>query len=93
MLVVVICFVFAVPPITYYFSSKIHSNIKLAYMGGINTGDNTSFVDSFGDEKRLWLSNYYFAGRVGIRKIMVPCQLFATAVIIIMFCIILGVTL
>ena len=93
MLVIIICFVFAVPPITYYYSRRIHSNIKLAYMGGINTGDNSSFVDSMGEEKMLWLSNYYFANRIGIRKIMLPCQLFATAIIIIMFCIILGVTL
>lgn len=93
MLVLVICFVFAVPPATYYFNKKVHSNTKLAYMGGINLGDNTSFVDSFGEEKRLWMSNYYFANRVGIRKIMLPCQLFAAAVLIVMFCIVLGVTL
>ena len=93
MLVVVICFVFAVPPVTYYYSCRIHSNIKLAYMGGINTGDNTAFVDSMGEERKLWLSNYYFANRIGIRKIMVPCQIFASAVLIVMFCVVLGVTL
>ena len=93
MLVVVICFVFAVPPATYYYSRRVHTNKKLAYMGGINTGDNTGFVDSFGEEKKLWMSNYYFANRVGIRKIMLPCQLFAAAVLTVMFCIVLGVSL
>ncbi|MBQ6554805.1 MAG: NADH-quinone oxidoreductase subunit L [Firmicutes bacterium] len=93
MLSIIILFVFAIPPVFFMYSRKMHANRKLSYMGGINTGDDKHFVDSFGEEKRLWLSNYYFANRIGIRKIMLPCQLVASAVLIAMFCIILGVLL
>lgn len=93
MLVIVICFVFAIPSLTIFFSRRMHVNKKTSYMGGINIGDNMSFVDSFGEPKKLWLSNYYFAGKIGIRKIMFPCQLVSAALLIIMFCIILGATL
>ena len=93
MLSIIILFVFAIPPVFYLYSSKMHTNRKLSYMGGINAGDDSCFIDSFGEEKRLWLSNYYFANRIGIRKIMFPCQLVTTAILIAMFCIILGVLL
>lgn len=92
-LVIIICFVFAIPPITIFYSRKIHVNRKLSYMGGINTGDNCFFTDSFGEPKRLWLSNYYFANKIGIRKIMLPCQFVTAGILIGMFCIILGAIL
>ncbi len=90
MLVAIIIFVFLVPPVSYFFSSRFATNRKLSYMGGINIGDDCAFVDSFGESKRLWLSNYYFANRIGIRKMMIPCQFLTTGVLIIMFCSILG---
>lgn len=90
LLVAVILLVFLVPIISYLFSRNIHTNEKLSYMSGINEGDNHSFVDSFGDRKELQLSNYYFAGMVGQRKIMLPIQLFMTAFLIIMLCVIIG---
>ena len=90
---IIILFVFAIPPVFFMYSRKMHANRKLSYMGGINTGDDKCFVDSFGEEKRLWLSNYYFANKIGIRKIMLPCQLVASAILIAMFCVILGVLL
>jgi ech hydrogenase subunit A len=89
-LIAVILVVFAVPFIAFRTARKTPTNIKLSYMNGINTGDNTQFTDSFGEDKSLVLTNYYFAHKIGQRKLMIPSQLFTTAVIIVMLVRIIG---
>ena len=59
-------------------------------MNGINTGDNRKFVDAMGEEKTLWLSNYYMHKVIGSRKLMVPSQIFTVAVLLIMLSMIIG---
>ncbi|MBQ7677188.1 MAG: NADH-quinone oxidoreductase subunit L [Lachnospiraceae bacterium] len=90
MLVFVILFVFAVPFLAYLYVRNYRRNVKLSYMNGINVGDNKYFTDSFGDHKRLWLSNYYFHNMIGARKLMEPGQLFMTAFLIVMLVVIIG---
>ena len=84
MLVAIIILVFIVPIMSYRYVRNQRTNRKLSYMNGINEGDNRFFIDSFGNPKRLWLSNYYIPGRIGQRKLMAPGQLFATAYLIVM---------
>ncbi len=90
MLVIIIVIVFAVPGISYLYSKNIKVNTKLSYMNGVNTGDNRKFTDSMGEEKTLWLSNFYFHKVIGQRKLMIPSQIFSLAVIVIMMCMIIG---
>lgn len=90
MMVIVVCFIFAVPFLAYIYSKKVKTNVKLSYMSGINTGNNTAFVDSFGGEKALWLSNYYFSDKYDPDRLLAYCQVFATAILIIMLCMIGG---
>ena len=89
-LVVVIVLVFAVPFFAYLYSKNAKVNMKLSYMNGINTGDNRKFVDAMGEEKTLWLSNYYMHKVIGSRKLMIPSQIFAVAVLLIMLSMIIG---
>ncbi len=90
MLVFVILFVFIVPLLAYGYIRQYRRNVKLSYMNGINVGDNKYFVDSFGDNKRLWLSNYYFHNMIGARRLMEPGQLFMTSFLIVMMIMIIG---
>ena len=89
-LVIIILLVFAVPLLSFVYSRKMTFNRKGSYMNGVNYGDNRSFVDSFGERKTLWLSNYYFKDIVGRRKLMIPSQIFTMAVLIVMLVIIIG---
>ena len=89
-LIIVIMVVFAIPLISYRAAANAPTNIKLSYMNGINTGNNDAFVDSKGDTKKLYLTNYYFAHKIGQRKLMLPSQLLMTAVIIITMLYIIG---
>ena len=89
-LVLIIAIVFAVPVIAYIYSTKMRVNTKLSYMNGVNAGDNRKFVDAMGEDKTLWLSNFYFHKVIGQRKLMIPSQAFSIAVIVIMMCMIIG---
>ena len=60
------------------------------YMAGINTGDNSHFVDSFGGEKQMFLSNWYLEDAFSEKKLLMPCQLMAVAFIVLMLCLIGG---
>ena len=90
LLVVIICFIFCVPFLAYEFSKKMHVSRKLSYMNGINVGNNKEFVDSFGEPKHLFMSNWYFKTFFGQRKLMVPCELISAAFVIVMLAIIIG---
>ncbi len=90
MLVILICFIFVVPVVTFYFTKNMHMNKKLSYMSGINEGDNDHFTDAFGAPKHLQMSNWYFKDFFGQRKLMVPCEIISLAVIIVMMCMIIG---
>ncbi|MBQ9155750.1 MAG: NADH-quinone oxidoreductase subunit L [Eubacterium sp.] len=90
MMVIIICFIFAIPFLAYLYSKRVRTNVKLSYMSGINTGNNTGFVDSFGKEKALWLSNYYFTDKFDPDRLLFYCQVFAMALLIIMLCLIGG---
>lgn len=89
-LIIVILFVFAAPGFAFYFGEHFQTNIKLNYMNGINDGTNYGFIDSYGNVKHMHVSNYYFAKTIGSRKLMIPCQILSTVVIIGMICVILG---
>ncbi|MCR5515321.1 MAG: NADH-quinone oxidoreductase subunit L [Lachnospira sp.] len=89
-LIIIIVVVFAVPFLAYLSSKQQTQDLKLSYMNGVNTGDNRAFTDSLGNEKTLWLSNFYFHKIIGSRKLMMPSQIFTLAVIVVMMCRIIG---
>ncbi len=90
MLVVLICFIFIVPLLAFVTTKNQHTNQKLSYMSGINTGDNDHFVDALGEEKKLEMSNWYFKNFFGQRKLMAPSEILATVFIIVLMVMILG---
>ena len=89
-LIIIIIVVFAVPFLAYLSGKQLDQDLKLSYMNGVNTGSNRAFTDSMGEEKTLWLSNFYFHKLIGSRKLMLPSQIFALAVIVVMMCMIIG---
>lgn len=90
LLVVIICFIFCVPLLAFKFSKNIEVSQKLSYMNGINVGNNKEFVDSFGEPKHLFMSNWYFKSFFGQRKMMVPCEVISAAVVIVALAVIIG---
>ncbi|MBO4374425.1 MAG: NADH-quinone oxidoreductase subunit L [Lachnospiraceae bacterium] len=89
-LVVIIGLVFAVPLLAFLYSRKMRKTYVLSYMNGVNAGNNMKFIDSFGEQKTLWMSNFYFHKWIGQRKLMGPSQFFAAAVLVVMMSMIIG---
>jgi len=92
-LVGILMLVFIIPLVLYFSEKNNGSTQKLAYMGGINTGKNDGFVDYMGEEKGLYISNYYFEKMLGIDKLMVPSQIISSAALIIIFCLLGGLVI
>lgn len=90
LLIVIICVIFCVPVLAFKYSERIHVSKKLSYMNGINVGNNKEFVDSFGEPKHLYMSNWYFKLFFGQRKLMVPCEILSAVVLIAMLAMIIG---
>ncbi len=90
MLVVIICFIFSVPLIAFKFSKSIHVSQKQSYMNGINVGNNKEFVDSFGEAKHLYMTNWYFKDFFGQRKLMVPCEIVSAVFMVAVLSMIIG---
>ncbi len=62
----------------------------LAYMAGVNKGDDCTFVDSFGESKQMYLANWYFTDLFGEEKILKPCLAIAAAVIVVLMVVVIG---
>ena len=60
------------------------------YMGGANMGDNTYFVNSYGEPEHLYLSNWYLRFEFGMRHLMRPSVIFSSGLLIVMLCLIVG---
>ena len=66
------------------------NKIVMSYMGGGNTGDDRTFVDSFGGKKSMYLANWYLEDWFGEKKILKPSLIFSTAALVILMILAIG---
>ena len=79
-----------VPALMFLITRSARSQIVPIYMGGANEGDNTYFVNSYGEPEHLYLSNWYLRFDFGMRRLMRPSVIVATGVLVVMLCVIIG---
>lgn len=60
------------------------------YIGGYNYGDDLSFTDAFGDQKRMYLTSWYMKDIFGEHKLFVPSVVVSTAAIVTMMLFTIG---
>ncbi len=60
------------------------------YMGGANEGDNTYFVNSYGESEHLYLTNWYLRFQFGMRRLLKPSEIISAGLLIVMICMIIG---
>ena len=90
LLIAIVCFIFIVPIMAFRYAETSKVRQLKSYMNGINVGNNKEFIDSMGEKKHLFMTNWYFAHDLGQRKLMRPCAIAATAFLIVMLSIIIG---
>ena len=79
-----------VPTLMFLLTRSAHQNYVPIYMGGVNEGDNTYFVNSFGEPEHLYLSNWYLRFEFGMRRLMRPAVYISAGVLVVMLCLIVG---
>ncbi len=78
-------------PLSMFFVSKAaHKQLVPIYMSGVNEGDDRYFVNSLGEPEHLYLSNWYLRYQFGMRRLMRPSIYFSAAILVVIFCLILG---
>ena len=90
LLIAIVCFIFIVPIMSFRYAHTTKVRQLKSYMNGINVGNNKEFIDSMGEKKHLFMTNWYFAHTIGQRKLMRPCCIVATAFLVVMLCLIVG---
>ena len=90
LLIAIVCFIFIVPIMAFRYAHTTKVRQLKSYMNGINVGNNKEFVDSMGEKKHLFMSNWYFAHTVGQRKLMKPCIIVTAAFLVVMLTLIVG---
>ncbi|MPN57616.1 hypothetical protein SDC9_205310 [bioreactor metagenome] len=86
MLCVIVILPIAVRLLTFGKKNKI----VISYMGGANAGNDRSFTDSFGENKPLYLANWYMEDYFGEKRILKPSLILATAALVTLMVIVIG---
>ncbi len=78
-------------PVVCYIGTKHHKRKHvIAYMNGVNAGDNKNFIDSYGEERQLYTANWYMVDYLGEDRLLTPSIIISAAVLIILMCLVIG---
>lgn len=89
-MVVMVCAIFIVPTINYFWTKRMKEEPVIVYMGGANAGDNRNFIDSFGESRELQMSSWYMTDWFGEKKLFRPAVMVGTLLIVVFMCVIIG---
>ena len=89
-MVIMVVSVLFVPTLMFVLTRSTHRDYVPIYMGGANEGDNTYFVNSYGEPEHLYLSNWYMRFEFGMRRLMRPAVIVSAGVLAVMLCVIVG---
>ena len=79
-----------VPTLMFILTRTTHRDYVPIYMGGANMGDNTYFVNSYGEPEHLYLSNWYMRFEFGMRRLMRPSVIVSAGTLVVMLCMVIG---
>ena len=79
-----------VPTLMFILTRTTHRDYVPIYMGGANVGDNTYFINSYGEPEHLYLSNWYLRFEFGMRRLMRPSVIVSAGTLVVMLCMVIG---
>lgn len=85
-----LCAILILPLAVRFLTFGKKNKLVPSYMGGVNTGDDRSFVDSFGNEKKIYLANWYLDEIFGEKKILRPALAISAAALVILLVVAIG---
>ena len=90
MMAIMLLSVLIVPAAMFLVTRSARREYVPIYMSGVNQGDNTYFINSYGEPEHLYLTNWYLRFQFGMRRLMRPSEIIAAGVLIVMICTIIG---
>lgn len=89
-MVIMLLSVFIFPGVMMIITKKVKKKYVIAYMGGANAGDNKHFINAYGEQTQLYMSNWYMKDLFGEDKLLNISLGIAAIVIGVMLCVIIG---
>lgn len=89
-MMLMIILIFVIPAVSWF--SARHTKYQKAhrYINGVNAGDQMNYIDSTGEKKRFFLSNWYMEDLFGIEKLWKPTIVISILIIVAIMVISIG---
>ena len=85
-----LCTIVILPIAIRFLAFSRHNKIVTSYMAGVNAGNDRMFIDSLGEKKSMYLSNWYFQNWFGEKKLLRPSLVLAAGALVTLFIIGIG---
>ncbi len=89
-MMIMVAMVFMIPIGSRFLSIGKNSKMTMSYVAGVNAGDDRHYIDSFGKERALYMSNWYMEDYFGEKKLLWPCIWVAAVLVAVMLIIVVG---
>ena len=89
-MMIMVAMVFMIPIGSRFLSIGKNSKMTMSYVAGVNAGDDRHYIDSFGKERALYMSNWYMTEYFGEHKLLWPCIWVSAVLVAVMLIIVVG---
>ncbi|XOQ47802.1 MAG: Na(+)/H(+) antiporter subunit A [Eubacteriales bacterium] len=89
-MLLMLCMIVILPVTVNLLTFGKENKMVISYMAGVNRGDDRTFVDSFGQEKSMYLANWYMDEYFGEKKLLKPSLVLASAIMVILMILAIG---
>ncbi len=89
-MMVMVAMIFIIPFGSRFLSIGKKSKMTMSYVSGVNAGDDRHYINSFGKESPLYMSNWYMTEYFGEDKLLVPSIVISAIIVILMLIIVIG---
>ena len=89
-MIMMLCLILVLPVAVRLLTFGKKNKLVMSYMSGANAGDDRHFTDSFGEEKAMYLANWYLPDYFSENRVLVPSMIFAAGALIILLILTIG---
>ncbi len=89
-MIIMVLMIFAIPFGARFLAIGKNAKMTMSYVAGVNAGDDRHYIDSFGKERALYMSNWYMEDLFGEKKLLRPCIYVATVLVAVMVIVVVG---
>ena len=89
-MMIMVAMVFMIPIGSRFLSIGKNSKMTMSFGAGVNAGDDRHYIDSFGKERALYMSNWYMEDYFGEKKLLWPSIYIAAILVAVMLIVVVG---